>query len=86
MDLVVQSIAEVLPISLSSNEDPTSRVIEYLRDKEILLVMDNFEHVLDGATFIQEILRAAPRVRHCDIPRKLNLIGETVLNIEFDKR
>lgn len=82
-EMIVQAVAEVLPISLSSNEEPKSRIIEYLRDKKILLVMDNFEHVLEGAVFIQEILTAAPRVQILASSRlKLNLTGETVFKIE----
>jgi predicted ATPase/class 3 adenylate cyclase len=82
-ELIVQSVAEVLPIFLASNEDPKSRILEYLRDKTILLVMDNFEHVLDGAIFVQEILKAAPHIQILATSRaKLNLTGETVFNIE----
>lgn len=82
-DLIVQAVTEVLPISLASNEDPKSRIIEYLRDKKILLVMDNFEHVLEGATFVQEILSAAPHLQILASSRaKLNLTGETIFNIK----
>jgi len=82
-ELIVQSVAEVLPISLSSNEDPKSRIRDYLHDKKILFVMDNFEHVLDGATFVQDILTAAPQVQILASSRvKLNLTGETIFNIE----
>jgi len=82
-ELIVQAVAEVLPISLSSNEDPKLRILEYLRDKTILLVMDNFEHVLDGATFVQDVLKAAPQVQILATSRaKLNLTGETIFNIE----
>ena len=82
-ELIVQSVAAVLPIFLASNEDPKSRILEYLHDKTILLVMDNFEHVLDGATLVQEMLKAAPRVQILATSRaKLNLTGETVFNIE----
>ena len=82
-DMIVQSVVDVLPISLASNEDPKSRVLDYLHDKKILLVMDNFEHVLDGATFVQEILSSAPLVKVLASSRlKLNLMGETVFNIE----
>jgi len=73
----------VLPISLSSNEDPKSRILDYLHDKKILLVMDNFEHVLDGAAFVQDILAATPQVQILASSRlKLNLTGETVFSIE----
>jgi predicted ATPase/class 3 adenylate cyclase len=82
-ELIVQSVAEVLPIFLASNEDPKSRVVDYLHDKKILLVMDNFEHVLDGAIFVQDVLKAAPHVQVLATSRlKLNLTGETVFNIE----
>lgn len=80
---IVQSVADVLPIFLATSEDPKTRVLDYLRDKKVLLVMDNFEHVLDGATFVQEVLTAAPRVQILATSRvKLNLMGETVFNIE----
>src|SRR3974377_2247290 len=82
-DMIVQATAEVLPISLASNEDPKSRVVDYLRDKKILLVMDNFEDVLDGATLVQDILGAAPHVHVLATSRvKLNLTSETVFTIE----
>jgi predicted ATPase/class 3 adenylate cyclase len=82
-DLIVQAVAEVLPISLSSNEDPKSRILDYLKDKKILLVMDNFEHILDGAAFVQDLLKAAPQVQILASSRaRLNLMGETVFNIE----
>ena len=79
---IVQAVAEVLPISLSSEEDPKSRIIDYLRDKTILLVMDNFEHVLDGVTLVEDILASAPHVHILSTSRaKLNLMGEVLLNI-----
>jgi predicted ATPase/class 3 adenylate cyclase len=82
-ELIVQSVAEVLPIFLASSEDPKSRVLDYLHDKTILLVMDNFEHVLEGVTLVQDILQAAPGVQILATSRlKLNLMGETVFNID----
>lgn len=81
-EAIVQAVAQVLPISLASNEDPKTRVVEYLRDKSVLLVLDNFEHVLDGASFVQEILTAAPRVQVLATSRlRLHLTSETVFNI-----
>ena len=37
-------------------------VIEWLAPKQALLVLDNFEQVIDGAPVVAEILRGAPRV------------------------
>jgi predicted ATPase len=82
-DMIVQAVADVLPISLSSNEDPKTRILDYLRDKKILFVMDNFEHVLDGAMFLQDILTVASQVQILVSSRvKLNLMGEMVFTIE----
>ena len=78
-DRIVQEVAESLPITLSSKEDPKTRIIEYLRDKKILLLMDNFEHVLDGAGLVQDILTEAPRTQILVTSRlRLNLMSETL--------
>jgi predicted ATPase/class 3 adenylate cyclase len=82
-ELVVQAVAEVLPISLASQEDPKTRIVDYLRDKQVLLVLDNFEHVLDGTMLVAEILAAAPRVQILATSRvKLNLTGETTFALQ----
>ncbi len=81
-DMIVQAVAEALPISLSSREDPKTRIVDYLRAGATLLVLDNFEHVLDGAMFVQELLEAAPRAQVLATSRvKLNLMSETIFNI-----
>ena len=81
-DMIVQAVAEALPISLASREDPKTRIVDYLRAGATLVVLDNFEHVLDGAMFVQELLEAAPRAQVLATSRvKLNLMGETSFNI-----
>ena len=81
--MIVQVVAEALPISLSSNEDPKTRILDYLRDKSVLLVMDNYEHVLDGAVLVQDILGAAPRTQVLATSRvKLDLLGETTFRLD----
>ncbi|MEO5939291.1 MAG: hypothetical protein ABIZ72_00225, partial [Candidatus Limnocylindrales bacterium] len=37
-------------------------LVEWLAGREVLLVLDNFEQVIDGAPVVAEILRGAPRV------------------------
>ncbi len=36
----------------------------YLRDKQMLLVLDNFEQVIDAAPLVSELLTAAPRLEY----------------------
>ncbi len=76
--LIVQSIAEALNFPLSTQEEPDSQLLGYLRHKELLLVLDNFEHLLDGAGLLASVLRAAPSVTLLVTSRqRLNLLGET---------
>jgi non-specific serine/threonine protein kinase len=56
-------------------------LIEYARDKELLLVLDNCEHLRAAcANLTQELLQAAPRLRVLATSREpLNLAGEALL-------
>ena len=38
-------------------------LLEYLRDRQALLLLDNFEHVLEAASFLRELLAGAPGVK-----------------------
>ncbi|MDZ4718182.1 MAG: hypothetical protein SH847_06890, partial [Roseiflexaceae bacterium] len=38
------------------------RLQAYLQSKHMLLLIDNFEHVLEAAALVAELLRAAPRL------------------------
>lgn len=48
---------------MHGTENQASQLLNYLRDKKILLVMDNFENLLDGAGFLPEILGQALGVK-----------------------
>ncbi len=79
---ITQHIAESLGVALSSDEDQQTQLLTYLVNKRQLLVFDNFEHLIDGASIVAEILRAAPQVKGLVTSRtKLNLSGETVLTL-----
>ena len=77
---ILQTIAESIGIAFSSDEEPLSQLLKYLANKRQLLVFDNFEHVVDSASVVSEILRATTEVTVIVTSRtKLNLSGETVL-------
>jgi predicted ATPase len=79
---ITQTIAEAVGFPIATQEDPQDQLIRYLRNKELLLVMDNFEHLLDGSEIVSKILRASPDVRVLATSReKLNLQSEMVINI-----
>ncbi|RZQ62072.1 BTAD domain-containing putative transcriptional regulator [Amycolatopsis suaedae] len=60
--------------------DPTDRLLTALRDRELLLVLDNCEHLIDAAAELAErLLAGCPGIRLLTTSREpLNIPGETV--------
>jgi len=56
------AIAEVMGVTFTgSAESPQAEMIQVLQDKQILLVIDNLEHVIDeGADYLLALIRSAP--------------------------
>ena len=55
----------------------------YLREQELLLVVDNFEHLLPAAVFVSELLELAPRIRVLVSSRTaLRIRGERLFTVE----
>jgi predicted ATPase/DNA-binding CsgD family transcriptional regulator len=80
---LVQAIAEGIKYPIATQEPPMRQLLRYLRPQHMLLVLDNFEHLLEGAEFVSQILQEAPQIRLLVSSReRLNLVSETVLNIE----
>ena len=78
-DSIVTTIAEIVGFSFYGSDAPIQQLLGYFRERKVLLVMDNFEHLLDGATLVTDILQAAPQVKVLATSReKLNLHSETV--------
>ena len=62
-DIVPTAIASALGIPESAAARPLDGVIGFLAGKRLLLVIDNFEQVLDAASVLSEILTSAPGVK-----------------------
>jgi len=84
------AILSALGIPLQGQRDPRDQVLAYLRDKELLLVLDNFEQLLTpdqnekggGAALLSAILACASGVTLLITSReRLNLQGEWVFDI-----
>jgi predicted ATPase/DNA-binding winged helix-turn-helix (wHTH) protein len=60
--LVSSTLASVLGLELLS-EDPVPVLLAFLADKQLLIVLDNCEHVIEAtATLAEQVLRGAPGV------------------------
>jgi predicted ATPase len=74
---IVSAIADAIGFTFYEGGEPEQQLLNYLRGKTALLVMDNYEHLLEGARVVKGLLRAAPRVRVLATSRiRLNLGGE----------
>jgi predicted ATPase/class 3 adenylate cyclase len=61
--LVPSVIAETLGLRDEGTRPIEDTLKEHLADKELFLVLDNFEQILDASTFVSELLRTCPKLR-----------------------
>jgi predicted ATPase/DNA-binding NarL/FixJ family response regulator len=73
------AIADALSITLSGQNAPQTRLLRYLQDKEMLLVLDNFEHLLSQAPFLSQIIQETTMV-------KLLVTSRQALNLQAEWR
>jgi predicted ATPase len=82
-ELMIPAIAEAVDFQFSPGGEPKQQLLDYFREKSLLLVMDNFEHLLAGVGLVSDILGAAPGVKIIVTSReKLNLQAETIFIVE----
>ena len=62
VDLIASAIADALALRLHGGQDPQAQLLAALRQREMLLTLDNCEHLLAGAALIGALLRHAPGV------------------------
>ena len=62
-ELVPSTIAHALGVHVGGKEVPLDRVIEHVRGKRMLLVLDNFEQVLPAAPSVSALLASGPDLK-----------------------
>lgn len=81
-NLIVSAIAQALSLTFFGKEDEESQLLRHLADKEMLLVIDNFEHLLKGTGILLKIVERAPHVSLLVTSReRLNSQAESVMDI-----
>lgn len=89
LDDLIPAIAEAVKYPFRSSlattlalSDAKTQLLNYLADKQLLLVLDNFEQLVGCATFLVEILENAPEIKLLVTSReRLNLPGEWVMEV-----
>lgn len=85
-EFIVPTIANGLGFAFAGPTDPKIQLLTYLRDKHLLLVIDNLEHLLgaeEATTSLGDMLQVAPRLKLLVTSReRLNLQGEWVFEVQ----
>lgn len=73
-----------LHLSPSNSQTPRQQLLDALRERHMLLVLDNMEHLLpDAVHLLQEVLSAAPRITLLVTSRsRLYLQAEAILTLQ----
>ena len=81
--LVINAVMAALDLRDQAASVPASLLLSYVRDKELLLVVDNCEHLLEAAgQVVIDVLKAAPGVRVVVTSREpLSVPGEHVVPV-----
>jgi len=81
-DQVAATICSALNLTLSNRQPPRAQLVHFLRTRNMLLVLDNFEHLLDATDLLVELLHAAPAVT-CLVTTRvaLNVQGEWLFSV-----
>jgi len=82
--MVADAVARALPLPALAGGGSARAVLVFLSDAELLLVLDNCEHVLDGvAELADRVLDSAPQVKVLATSRvPLNVTGEVRFGLE----
>jgi predicted ATPase/DNA-binding CsgD family transcriptional regulator len=81
-EFIVSTIAESIGMQFYSGTDRETQLLTYLQNKSLLLILDNFEHLLDGAGLISRLLEVARGLNVIVTSReRLNLQEEWVYEV-----
>jgi predicted ATPase len=77
--LVPATLAHALQVPGSGGRNARELLLEHLRERQLLLVLDNFEHLLGAAPLLAELLESCPRLA-------LLVTSRTVLRLRVEQR
>jgi predicted ATPase/DNA-binding CsgD family transcriptional regulator len=82
-DLILPTIAHTLGLQENDDQPQMTRLISFLRDKHMLLLLDNFEQVLPAAPLLSHLLSFCPLLKFLVTSRaKLHIQDEYVFPVK----
>lgn len=81
--MIGAAIGNALGLEFHGAARPEEHLLFNLQKKRMLLVLDNFEHLIEGASLLAEIMQVAPGIQLLVTSReRLNLQGEWVFEVQ----
>ncbi|GAA4231079.1 putative ATPase/DNA-binding CsgD family transcriptional regulator [Streptosporangium album] len=82
-ELLVQSVTEAMKIQVHSSRPLMEVLTDHLRDRQVLLILDNCEHLLrDCAVLAETLIRSTSAVRILATSRQpLGIVGEQTMPV-----
>lgn len=82
-EAVMTTIAQALGVTLAPKQEPKVQVIHFLQNKRLLLLLDNFEHLLDAAPMLADLLEGTEHLKLLVTSReRLRLSAEWLYDLE----
>jgi predicted ATPase/transcriptional regulator with XRE-family HTH domain/Tfp pilus assembly protein PilF len=82
-EFIIPAIADTLGLSFSGTAELKTQLLNFLKEQQRLLILDNLEHLLNGIELLDEILELAPSIKLLATSREqLNLRAEWVFEIQ----
>ena len=79
---LIRALCDALGLTPTQNDEPFKQIITYLQSQELLIVLDNFEHLLGSINILETLLESAPHITLLLTSReKLNLKQEYALEL-----
>jgi predicted ATPase/DNA-binding CsgD family transcriptional regulator len=69
-------LADILACQFHPPREPAHQILSYLRGKQVLLIMDNFEHLLDGVELVMMMLEQSAHLKILTTSRELLNVQE----------
>jgi len=80
---IASRIGDALHLDFAGQADHKAQLLSHLYERHLLLVLDNFEHLLTGADLLSAILRRAPHLTILVTSReRLNLQAEWLFDVD----
>jgi predicted ATPase/transcriptional regulator with XRE-family HTH domain len=82
-EYIIPAIADALGFVFSGSVELKTQLFHFLKEKHILLTLDNLEHLLEGIEALDELLERAPNLKLLTTSRaQLNLRAEWVFEVQ----